>query len=154
MDAERKLQELHLTLPPAPKAMGVYKPLVVVGNIVYLSGHGPLKEDGKLITGVVGKDLTLEEGKQAARQTALAHLATLKAGLGSLDKIKRIVKTLGLVNCTADFHDQPKVINGYSELMAEVFGADNGVGARSAVGTNALPSNIAVEVEAIFELNA
>ena len=152
MSPERKLQELHLTLPPAPKAMGVYKPLVIVGSIAYLSGHGPLKEDGKLIMGVVGKDLTLEEGKQAARQTALAHLATLRAGLGSLDKIKRLVKTLGLVNCTADFHDQPKVINGYSELMKDVFGDDAGVGARSAVGHNSLPNGMAVEIEAIFEV--
>lgn len=153
MSPERKLQELHLTLPPAPKPMAVYKSLVVVGNLAYTSGHGPLKEDGKLILGVVGKDLTLEEGKQAARQTGLAILATLRANLGSLDKVKRLVKSFGLVNCVPDFKDQPKVINGYSELMAEVFGPENGVGARSAVGAVALPGNMAVEVEAIFELN-
>lgn len=153
MSPERKLQELHLTLPPAPKAMAVYKPIVVVGSMAYVSGHGPLKDDGKYIAGVVGKDLTQEDGYKAARQVGLAVLSTVKAGVGSLDKVKRLVKTLGLVNCTADFKDQPKVINGFSDLMAEVFGPEAGIGARSAVGAVALPNNIAVEVECIFELN-
>lgn len=152
MDFDTRLQELHLTLPPAAKPIGVYKPAVQTGNLLFTSGHGPLQPDGKLILGVVGKDLTLDQGYQAARQTALAILATLRSQLGSLNKIKRLVKTLGLVNCVAEFKDHPKVINGFSELMAEVFGKENGVGARSAVGTISLPGNMAVEVECIFEL--
>ena len=152
MDPETRLQELHLTLPPAAKPIGVYKPAVQTGNLLFTSGHGPLQPDGKLILGVVGKDLTLEQGYQAARQTGLAILATLGANLGSLNKVKRLVKTLGLVNCTAEFKDHPKVINGFSELMAEVFGPERGIGARSAVGTLSLPGNMAVEVECIFEI--
>jgi enamine deaminase RidA (YjgF/YER057c/UK114 family) len=147
-----RVQELHLTLPPAPKPMAVYKPAVRVGNLVFCSGHGPLKPDGTLILGCVGKDLTWEQGKEAARQTGLAILATLQSTLGSLNKVKRLVKSFGMVNCTADFKDQPKVINGYSELMKDVFGDDAGVGARSAVGHNALPNGMAVEIEAIFEV--
>jgi enamine deaminase RidA (YjgF/YER057c/UK114 family) len=150
---DTRVQELHLTLPPAPKPMAVYKPAVRVGNLVFCSGHGPLKPDGALILGCVGKDLTWEQGKEAARQTGLALLATLKATLGSLNKVKRLVKSFGMVNCTADFKDQPKVINGYSELMKDVFGDDAGVGARSAVGHNALPNGMAVEIEAIFEVD-
>ena len=149
-----RVQELHLTLPPAPKPMAVYKPAVRVGNLVFCSGHGPLKPDGTLILGCVGKDLTWEQGKDAARQTGLAILATLQSTLGSLNKVKRLVKSFGMVNCTADFKDQPKVINGYSELMKDVFGDDAGVGARSAVGHNSLPGNIAVEIECIFEVEA
>jgi len=149
---ETRVQELHLTLPPAPKPVAVYKTAVRHGNLLYVSGHGPLKPDGTLILGCVGKDITLEQGKEAARQTGLAILATLRSHLGSLDKVKRIVKTFGMVNCTADYKDQPKVINGFSELMKEVFGEDAGVGARSAVGHNALPSGMAVEVECIFEV--
>ena len=149
---EVRVQELHLTLPPAPKPVAVYKTAVRVGNLLYVSGHGPLKPDGTLILGCVGKDLTLEQGKDAARQTGLAILATLRSHLGSLDKVKRLVKTFGMVNCTADFKDQPKVVNGFSELMKDVFGEDAGVGARSAVGHNALPGGMAVEVEAIFEV--
>jgi enamine deaminase RidA (YjgF/YER057c/UK114 family) len=152
MSAERKLAELKLELPPAARPMGVYKPIVIVGNIAYLSGHGPLKADKLLITGRVGADLDAEAGKAAARQTGLAMLATLRSALGSLDRVKRIIKTLGLVNCTPDFSQQPAVINGFSELMADVFGADAGVGARSAVGAISLPGNMAVEVEAIFEI--
>jgi enamine deaminase RidA (YjgF/YER057c/UK114 family) len=149
---ETRVQELHLTLPPVPKPVAKYKTAVRVGNVLYVSGHGPLKEDKTLITGKVGKDLNLEQGKAAARQVGLAILSTLRDNLGSLDKVKRLIKTLGLVNCTDDFKDQPQVINGYSELMADVFGEDAGVGARSAVGTNALPGNISVEIEAIFEV--
>jgi enamine deaminase RidA (YjgF/YER057c/UK114 family) len=151
-DFDKRLQELHLTLPPAPKPVAVYKPAVKVGNLLFVSGHGPLKEDKSLILGVVGKDLTVDEGKAAARQTGLAILATLKDHLGSLNKVKRLIKSFGMVNCTADFADQPKVINGYSELMKDVFGEDAGVGARSAVGHNALPGGMAVEIEAIFEV--
>jgi enamine deaminase RidA (YjgF/YER057c/UK114 family) len=147
------LQALGLELPPAPKAIGVYKPVVVCGSLVYTSGHGPLKSDGKLITGVVGKEATKEDGYAAAKQTGLALLASLKANLGSLDRIKRVVKVLGMVQCTNDFDQHPAVINGCSELFAQVFGADDGVGARSAVGMNSLPVGMMVEIEAIFELN-
>src|SRR5437764_10329263 len=117
---EKRVQELHLTLPPAPKPVAVYKTAVRVGNMLYVSGHGPLKPDGTLIVGCVGKHFTLEQGKEAARQTGLAILATLRSHLGSLDKVKRLVKTFGMVNCAADFKDQPKVINGFSELMRDV----------------------------------
>ena len=152
---EKRVQELHLTLPPAPKPVAVYKTAVKFGNLLYVSGHGPLKTDKTLITGRLGsKDFTLEQGKEAARQTGLAILSTVKEALGSLDKVKRLVKTYGMVNCTDDFLDQPKVINGFSELMKDVFGEDAGVGARSAVGHNSLPGNIAVEIECIFEVEA
>lgn len=151
-DFDKRIQELHLTLPPAPKPVAVYKPAIKVGNLLFVSGHGPLKEDKTLILGVVGKTLNTDEGKAAARQTGLAILATLKDHLGSLNKVKRLIKSFGMVNCTADYTDQPKVINGYSELMKDVFGEDAGVGARSAVGHNALPGGMAVEIEAIFEV--
>jgi enamine deaminase RidA (YjgF/YER057c/UK114 family) len=149
---ETRVQELHLTLPPAPKPMAKYKPTVRVGNMLYVSGHGPLKSDKTLMAGKVGKDVDLEGGKAAARQVGLAILATLKASLGSLDKVTRLVKTLGWVNCTDDYKDQPQVMNGFSELMADVFGEEAGVGARSAIGTNSLPGNISVEVECLFEV--
>jgi enamine deaminase RidA (YjgF/YER057c/UK114 family) len=152
MSAEQRLAELQLQLPPAPKPIAVYKPVVVVGNIAYVSGHGPVRLDGSLIQGVVGRDLSLDAGKAAARQVGLAMLANLRAHFGSLDRIQRIVKTLGMVNSAPDFYEHPKVINGFSELMAEVFGPDHGIGARSAVGMGPLPGNIAVEVEAIFEV--
>ncbi len=152
MSAEQRLAELQLQLPPAPKPIAVYKPVVVVGNIAYVSGHGPVRLDGSLIQGVVGRDLSLDAGKAAARQVGLAMLANLRGHFGSLDRIQRIVKTLGMVNSAPDFYEHPKVINGFSELMAEVFGPDHGIGARSAVGMGPLPGNIAVEVEAIFEL--
>jgi enamine deaminase RidA (YjgF/YER057c/UK114 family) len=132
--------------------VAVYKTAVRHGNLLFISGHGPLKPDGTMILGCVGKDLSVEQGKEAARQTGLAVLATLRSHLGSLDKVRRLIKTFGMVNCTADFKDQPKVINGFSELMKDVFGDDAGVGARSAVGHNALPGGMAVEVEAIFEV--
>jgi enamine deaminase RidA (YjgF/YER057c/UK114 family) len=149
---ETRLQELHLTLPTAPKPAAVYKPAVRVGNLLFVSGHGPLKPDGEQIKGRVGENMTLDEGYAAARQVGLAVLATLKNTLGSLDKVKRLVKTLGWVNCTTDFTDQPKVMNGWSELMRDVFGEEAGVGARSAVSAHVLPGGIAVEVEAIFEV--
>ena len=152
MSAEARLRDLHLQLPKAPKPVAVYKPLVVSGNHAYVSGHGPLRTDGSLILGVVGRDLSLEEGKLAARQVGLAILATLKENLGSLDRVNRVVKILGMVNTAQDFYDHPKVINGCSELFAEIWGPDNGIGARSAVGMGPLPGNIAVEIEVIFEL--
>jgi enamine deaminase RidA (YjgF/YER057c/UK114 family) len=152
MDADKRLQELHLVLPTPPKPMAVYKPVVQAGGMLYVSGHVPLQADGSLIKGKVGQELNLEQGKQAARQVGLAMLATLKTHLGSLNKIKRLVKTLGMVNCTPTFVEVPQVVNGFSELMKEVFGEEQGVGARSAVGMVSLPSNVAVEVEAIFEV--
>ena len=151
-DPEARVAELKLNLPPAPKAVAVYKTAIQVGNLLFVSGHGPYKADKSLITGRLGQDMTIDQGKEAARQTGLAILATVRDTLGSLNKIKRLVKSFGMVNCTADFADQPKVINGYSELMKEVFGDDAGVGARSAVGHNSLPGNIAVEIECIFEV--
>jgi enamine deaminase RidA (YjgF/YER057c/UK114 family) len=133
--------------------VAVYKPIVIVGTLAYMSGHGPLRSDGTLITGQVGMDLTLAQGKEAARQVGLAMLATLKKNFGTLDAVKRVVKLLGMVNSAPDFYDHPKVINGCSELFAEVWGKDRGVGARSAVGMGPLPGNIAVEIEGIFELD-
>jgi len=149
---ESRAAHLNLELPPAPAPVGVYKPVVVVGNLAYVSGHGPLKADGSLITGRVGADLDEAAGKAAARQVGLAILATVRAQLGSLDRVRRVIKILGMVNCTADFGSHPAVINGCSELFAEVFGNDAGVGARSAVGMGSLPRNIAVEIEVIFEI--
>jgi enamine deaminase RidA (YjgF/YER057c/UK114 family) len=149
---EARIQELHLTLPAPPKPVAKYKTAVLVGNVLYVSGHGPLKADGKMIQGRVGADLTPEQGKEAARVTGLAILSTVRHTIGSLDKVKRLVKTLGMVNSTPEFKDHPQVINGFSELMAEVFGEDAGVGARSAVGMGSLPANIPVEVECIFEV--
>jgi enamine deaminase RidA (YjgF/YER057c/UK114 family) len=154
MDADARFAELNLALPPAPKPVGVYKPIVLVGNLAYLSGHGPLRPDKSLITGKVGAELTLDEGKLAARQVGLALLATLKAQLGSLSRVRRVVKVLGMVNAVPTFTEHPSVINGASELFAAVWGPDDGVGARSAVGMGSLPSNIAVEIEMIVELSS
>ncbi|UCF91583.1 MAG: hypothetical protein JSW39_25475 [Desulfobacterales bacterium] len=151
MPIEIKLQEMGLKLPPAIKPVANYVPAVRAGNLVFLSGHGPVRDDGKLITGKVGEDLTLEAGYQAARQVALVLLASLKAEIGDLDKVQRVVKLLGMVNCTPDFTDQPKVINGASDLLVALYGA-KGQHARSAVGMNALPLNIAVEIEMIVEV--
>ncbi len=152
MSAETRIQELRLELPPAPAPLAVYRPLVVAGGLAYVSGHGPVRSDGSLITGVVGRDLDLDGGKAAARQVGLAMLSTLRGQLGSLDRVRRVVKLLGMVNTAPDFYDHPRVINGCSELFAEVWGPENGVGARSAVGMGPLPGNIAVEIEGIFEL--
>jgi enamine deaminase RidA (YjgF/YER057c/UK114 family) len=150
---ETRLQELHLTLPPPPKAMAKYKTAVLAGNMLYVSGHGPAKvSDRTPVQGRVGADLTTEQGKECARAVGLNILSTVRQTLGSLDKVKRLIKTLGMVNCTADFKEQPQVINGFSELMAEIFGEDAGVGARSAVGMGSLPANIPVEIECIFEV--
>ena len=152
MSAEARVAELKLELPPAPKPVAVYKPLVVLGNMAYVSGHGPIKADKTLICGRVGAELDMAAGKQAARQVGLAILATLRSELGSLDRVKRLIKVLGMVNSTPAFLDHPAVINGCSELFAEIWGKENGIGARSAVGMGSLPGNIAVEIEAIFEL--
>ena len=149
---EEKLKELNLELPPAPAPMGVYKPFLIDGKHVFVSGHGTIQSDGTLIIGRIGEDMDMEAGKQAARQVGLAILATLRKNLGSLDKIKRVIKVLGMVNCTSDFKKHPYVINGCSELFAEVWGEENGIGVRSAVGMGSLPDNIPVEIEAMFEL--
>jgi enamine deaminase RidA (YjgF/YER057c/UK114 family) len=151
-DIKQRIEELGLKLPPAPPPGGVYRPITIVNNMLYVSGHGPCLPDKSLITGVVGRDLTTEEGKEAARQVGLTMLSTLQDNLPDINRIKRVIKVLGMVNSAPDFHQHPQVINGFSELMAEVFGEEKGLGARSAVGM-ILPNNIAVEVEAIFELH-
>jgi len=149
---EKNFAALELQLPPAPTPMGVYKPCLVDGKYLYVSGHGPLKDDRSLIIGRVGADLDIEQARLAARQTGLAILATIQHHLGSLDKVKRVIKILGMVGCTPEFDRHPYVINGCSELFAAVWGEENGIGVRSAVGMGSLPDNIPVEIEALFEL--
>ena len=151
---EQRLRQLGIVLPPAPKPVAVYVPTVQTGNLLFASGHGPVGPDGKLVIGRVGSDLTLQQGYQAARLTALAMLSSMRGALGSLDKVARLVKVTGMVNCTPSFTQQPEVINGFSELMVQVFGEIHGKGARSAVGMGSLPRNIPVEIEAIFETRA
>ncbi|MES2894213.1 MAG: RidA family protein [Bacteroidota bacterium] len=154
MTAEENFLQTGLQLPPAPKPLGVYKPLLIDGKHCYVSGHGTVQADGTLIIGRLGEDLDQDAAKMAARQVGLAILATLKANLGSLNKVKRVIKVLGMVNCTPDFKNHPFVINGCSELFAQVWGTENGIGVRSAVGMGSLPDNIPVEIEALFELHA
>lgn len=149
---EKRLRELGIELPAPPQPVAVYVPAVRVGNTLYTSGHGPRQPDGRSILGKVGGDLTLEQGREAARLVGLNVLSTVHATLGSLDHVVRLVKVLGMVNCTPDFTQQPQVINGFSELIVEVFGETAGKGARSAVGMGSLPGNIAVEIEAVFEV--
>jgi enamine deaminase RidA (YjgF/YER057c/UK114 family) len=151
MDFDKKLKEIGIELYPPTKPMANYVKVVRTGNLLFFAGHGPTKADNSNITGKVGKDLTLEQGYEAAKQTGIALLSTLKGEIGDLNKVKRIVKVLGMVNCTENFVDQPKVINGFSDLMVAVFG-DKGKHARSAVGMYMLPSNIAVEIEMIVEI--
>lgn len=153
MTPEENFAKLGLVLPPAPKPLGVYKPLVIDGNHCLVSGHGTVNKDGSLIIGRIGETMTMDEGKIAAQQVGLAILSTLKTHLGSLNKVKRVIKVLGMVNCTPDFKSHPFVINGCSELFAAIWGNDNGIGVRSAVGMGSLPDNIPVEIEAMFELN-
>ena len=145
------IEELGIKLPPAPKPAGVYKPILVVDKSLYVSGQGPVNSDGSLMLGRVGDDINEDKGKLAARQVGLTMLSTIQTHFGSLDKIERVVKVLGMVNCSPDFKKHPYVINGFSELMADVFGSDNGIGVRSAVGMM-LPGGIPVEIEAMFEL--
>lgn len=147
----KRIHKLGLSLPPAPPPAGVYKPVLVVGRFLYVSGQGPMQDNGTYMKGRVGGQLSLEDGKEAARQVGLTMLSTIQSHYGPLDHIKRVIKVLGMVNCTPDFEDHPLVINGFSELMADVFGSDRGVGVRSAVGMM-LPGNIPVEIEAMFEL--
>ena len=150
--AENKLKALNIQLPVISKPLANYVHVVRSGNLLFLAGKGPSKPDGTYIVGKVGKDLTIEEGKEAARLTAINQLAVLKTELGNLNKIKRIVKVLGMVNCEADFKDHSKVINGFSDLLVEVFG-EKGKHARSAVGMCSLPNNMAVEIELIVEIS-
>lgn len=152
MSLEARLAALNLELPPAPKPGGIYAPVLIVGEIAYVSGHGPLRADGSLITGKVGESMSEADAFQAARAVGLTMLATLKRELGSLDRIVRIVKTLGMVNAVPDFKNHPQVINGFSSLWVELLGEEHGKGARSAVGMGSLPSNIPVEVEAAFQI--
>ena len=152
MSAEEKFKQLNLELPPPPAPIGVYTPFLIDGKHVYVSGHGPLKQDKSLIRGRVGEDMDTEQGKLAARQVGLAILSTLKHNLGSLDKIKRVIKVFGMVNAHPSFEKHPFIINGCSELFAQVWGKENGIGVRSAVGMGSLPDNIPVEIEAMFEI--
>ena len=152
-NADEQFDKLGLSLPPAPKPLGVYKPtLIVDGRYLYLSGHGPVQNDGSLIKGRIGKDMDMEAGKKAAQQVGLTMLASIKTCLGSLNRVKRVIKTLGMVNCTPDFEKHPYIINGCSELFAAVWGTENGIGTRSACGMGSLPDNIPVEIEATFEI--
>ncbi|MEZ0539936.1 RidA family protein [Fibrella arboris] len=152
MTPDQNFAALHLELPPAPTPKGVYKPSLIVGQFIYVSGHGPYCPDDSLMTGRVGSEVDLAFGKAAARQTGLAILSTLTAALGSLNRVKRVVKVLGMVNAADSFEEHPKVINGCSELFATIWGEENGIGVRSAVGMGSLPGNISVEIEAVFEL--
>jgi len=154
MSHEERLQLLGLELPPPGKSIGVYQLVVVAGGLAYLSGHGPVGADGSAICGRVGDTLSKEAGYEAARSTGLRMLATLRDRFGSLNAIRRLVKTTGFVNATPEFKDHPAVINGFSELMREVFGPEAGVATRSAMGVASLPAGWAVEIEAIFELEA
>ena len=150
--AEQRFATLGLRLPPAPAPLGVYKPYLIDGKYLYLSGHGPVQDDKSLIRGRIGRDIDQEAGKLAARQVGLTMLSTIKTHVGSLDKVKRVIKILGMVNCVSEFEKHPYIINGCSELFAKVWGEENGIGVRSAVGFGSLPDNIPVEIEAVFEL--
>lgn len=157
MSIEQRLQALGLKLPPAPppggiQAEAVNVPGVITGNLLFMSGCGPRRADGSSLKGKVGADLSIEQGYEAARLTGLVMLSNIRSVLGSLDRIERVVKTLGMVNCTPDFGDTPKVINGFSDLFVELLGAEKGRGARSAVGMMALPRQIPVEVEMVLEI--
>ena len=152
MNIHERLDKMGLELPPAPPLGGVYKPVMISGNMLYVSGQGPVQTNGSLITGKLGEDMNVEEGYHAARQVGLTMLSTIREHAGDLSRLKCLVKTLGMVNSTPDFKDHPRVINGFSDLMAAVLGEENGIGARSAVGM-ILPGGIAVEIEAIFEVH-
>ncbi|MCY4779167.1 RidA family protein [Sphingobacterium sp. UT-1RO-CII-1] len=152
-NADHEFEKLGLSLPPAPAPKGVYKPYVIDGKYLYLSGHGPVQDDASLIIGRIGRDIDIEAGKRSAQQVGLTMLSTIKTNFGSLNRVKRVIKILGMVNCTDDFEQHPYVINGCSELFAKVWGEENGIGTRSAVGFGSLPDNIPVEIEALFELH-
>lgn len=152
MPVEKKLSELNLSLPVLPPSKGIYKKCLIVGGLLYVSGHVSVDSNGGMIKGKLGKDLSEDQGKLAARQCGLAILSSVKEELGDLEKIKRVIKILGMVNSTPDYENQPIIINGCSELYVQLWGDDNGKGVRSAVGMGSLPGNVAVEIEAIFEL--
>jgi enamine deaminase RidA (YjgF/YER057c/UK114 family) len=152
MSAEARLKELGITLPPAPRPVGNYVGAVQVGNLLFMSGCGPRRSDGSAITGKLGAGLSVEQGYEAARMVGLNMLANIRQTLGSLDRVERVVKVLGMVNSAPEFSDMPKVINGFSDLFVEVFGKERGTGARSAVGLVALPGQIAVEVEMVLQI--
>ena len=152
MSAQKQFESLVDVKAPVGKPAGLYQPCLVVGGLVYVSGHLPVQPDGSFILGCLGKELDVEAGKYAARQAGLASLVTLEHYLGSLDKVSRVVKLLGMVSATPSFTQHPAIINGCSELYAEVLGAEKGVGVRSAVGVSSLPGGVAVEIEAVFEL--
>lgn len=153
MNADSRLVESGFTLPPAPSAVGIYKPALTIGSICYTSGHLPMMPDGSFLTGCVGAEIDVEAGHAAARQSGLSMLSTLTAHLGTLNKVKRVIKLFGMVYCTSDFTQQPAILNGCSELMAQIFGDETGIGTRSAVGVASLPLGVIVEIEGIFELN-
>jgi enamine deaminase RidA (YjgF/YER057c/UK114 family) len=150
--AEEQFAQLGLSLPPAPAPLGVYKPFLIDGKYLYISGHGPVLNNKTLITGRIGRDMDMEQGKLAARQVGLTILSTIRTHVGDLDSVKRVIKILGMVNCTPEFEKHPYIINGCSELFADIWGEENGIGVRSAVGFGSLPDNIPVEIEAVFEL--
>ena len=152
MTADERFAALGLELPPAPKPMGVYKPALIEGPYLYVSGHGPMKTDGSMFVGKVGAEFDADAAKLAARQVGLSMIASIKATVGSLDRIQRVVKVLGMVWATPDFDRHPYVVNGCSELFAAIWGEDLGVGVRSAVGMGSLPGNIPVEIEALLRL--
>lgn len=151
MSAEQRIKDLGLTLPPLPKPVGTYVGGVRTGNLLYMSGLGPRRNDGTYVVGKLGRTMTVEEGYEAARLVGMNMLASIRGQLGSLDKVKRVVKVLGMVNADPEFADPPKVINGFSDLLVEVFG-EAGRGARSAVGMATLPFKMAVEVEIVLEV--
>ncbi len=152
MNPDEMITELNLPLPPVPKAAGIYKTVLILGDLVYFSGHLPILSDGSMITGRVGTELSIEEGSAAARHVGLSVLSSLKEKLGSLNQISRLVKLLGMVNAPSSFSQHPKVINGCSELFQEIWGEDLGIGVRSAFGVSGLPGNASVEIEGIFQL--
>jgi enamine deaminase RidA (YjgF/YER057c/UK114 family) len=149
---EQKLGEMGLEFPALPVSKGIYKRCLTVGNFLFVSGHVSVHTDGKFFTGKVGADLTEEQGKAAARQCALGMLCSIKDHLGSFDRLKRVVKLLGMVNCSPAFEKHALIVNGCSELFVKLMGEENGIGVRSAVGMGSLPGNVAVEVEGLFEL--
>lgn len=152
MKPSKKIKELGLKFPPAPKPAGVYRPILVVDNFLYISGHAPVNFDGSLMQGRLGDNLTIEQGYEAARQVGLTMISAILTHFEDIDRVKRVVKVLGMVNSTPDFINHPSVMNGFSELLADVWGKENGIGVRSAVGMM-LPDGIPVEVEAMFELH-
>lgn len=147
-----KLAEMGMNLPAAAEAKGLYKTVVFEGHLAYTSGHLPITPEGEILKGKLGADYDVEAGYKAAQITALGILATMKGALGSLDRIRRVVKVFGMVNSTADFDQHPAVINGASQLFADVFGPEHGIGARSAMGAGSLPLGVPVEIEAVFEV--